>query len=221
MTGFDKIEFNLWGLELQEPMALITNWLIAFFCFYAFSQIKKSEKPSVNAFRSFYLVLGISMILGGLGHLLFKYFGFYGKYPSWILGTLAGYYVARGLLYYWERNKSYPFFKYFLIFKSSALLLATLISLKFVFIAIDVSITYIVYAGYIAYRLWTKDRIEMKFFVYGVLVLFPSLIIYALKIDLHRYFNREDLSHVFMLACIMLFYTGIRRISLKYVKSGN
>lgn len=221
MTGFNKIEFNLGGLELQEPMALITNWLIAFFCFYAFSQIKKSEKPSVNAFRSFYLVLGVSMIFGGLGHLFFKYLGFYGKYPSWILGTLAGYYVARGLLYYWERNKSYPFFKYFLIFKSSALLLATLISLKFLFIAIDVSITYIVYAGYIAYRLWTKDRIEMKFFVYGVLVLFPSLIIYALKIDLHRYFNREDLSHVFMLACIMFFYTGIRRISLKYVKSGN
>ena len=158
------------------------------------------------------------MILGGLGHLLFQYFGMYGKIPAWILGTLAGYYIGKGVLYYWRDHPSYRFLNVFLVVKSIVLLVLSLVLLKFIFVAIDVIITYILYSGYIAFRLWMKDKIEMKFVVYGILILFPSMFIFLLNINIHRYLNRDDLSHVLMLFCIIFFYNGVKRLNLKYSK---
>ncbi|MCE3296966.1 MAG: hypothetical protein K0R65_2680 [Crocinitomicaceae bacterium] len=218
MNDFEIIHFSLWGLKLQEPMALLTNWLIAFFCFFALLRIKWSNAYPVKYFRMFYLVLGISMIFGGLGHLLFQYFGLYGKIPSWILGTLAGYYIGKGVLYYWKDHPSYRFFNIFLVVKSIVLLILSLVFLKFIYVAVDVIITYIMYSGYIAFRLWMKNKIEMRFFVYGIIILFPSMFIFLMNINLHRYLNRDDLSHVLMLACIILFYEGVKRLNMKYSK---
>lgn len=218
MNDFEIIQFSIWGLKLQEPMALITNWLIAAFCFFALFRLKWSDSYPVKYFRLFYLVLGISMILGGLGHLLFQYLGVYGKIPSWILGTLAGYYIGKGVLFYWRGHQSYAFLNAFLILKSIVLLALSLIFLKFIFVAIDVIITYILYSGYIALRLWMNDKIEMKFFVYGIIILFPSMFVFLMNINLHRFLNRDDLSHVLMLGCIILFYVGVKRLNMKYAK---
>ncbi len=218
MTDFEIIHFSIGGLKLQEPMALVTNWLVAFFCFFVLIRTKWSASAPVKSFRMFYLILGVSMILGGLGHLLFQYFGMYGKIPAWILGTLAGYYIGKGVLYYWRDHPSYRFLNVFLVVKSIVLLVLSLVLLKFIFVAIDVIITYILYSGYIAFRLWMKDKIEMKFFVYGILILFPSMFIFLLNINIHRYLNRDDLSHVLMLFCIIFFYNGVKRLNLKYSK---
>lgn len=194
---------------------MITNWMIAFFCFFAFFRIKWSRSYPLRAFRLFYLVLGISMIFGGLGHLLYQYSGVYGKIPSWILGTLAGYYIGKGILYYWRRRPSYRFLNIFLIVKSITLLVLSLVFLKFIFVAVDVIITYILYPGYIAFRLWMRNKSEMKFFVYGVIILFPSMFIFLMNVNLHRFLNRDDLSHVLMLFCIMFFYEGIKRLNMR------
>lgn len=218
MKGFEIIKFSFAGLTLQEPMALITNWLIALFCFYVVFRIRWSESYSSQTFRKFYLVLGTSMIFGGLGHVLFDYFGFWGKYPSWILGTLSGFYLGKGVLHYWKDHKSYHFFNYLLIIKSIILLVLTLVTFKFIYLTIDITLTYLLYSGYMALSLWKKDKNEMKYFVYGVIILFPSLFIYLFKVDLHRFLNREDLSHVFMLACIVFFYFGVKKINLNYAK---
>lgn len=218
MNNFEIIHFSIGGLKLQEPMSLITNWLIAFFCFYAVLKIKWSDSYSVKAFRRFYLILGISMIFGGLGHVCFEYFGIYGKFPAWILGTLAGYFMGKGVLFYWKEHSSYKILNIFLLVKSIVLLALSLISLKFIFIAVDIMITYLMYAGFISFRLWMKEKIEMKFFVYGIIILFPSLFVFLMNINLHRYLNRDDLSHILMLACIIFFYCGVKRINLNYAK---
>lgn len=216
MNNFEIIEFSIGNLKLQEPIALITNWLIALFCFFVLMKVKWSDAYPIRSFRLFYAVLGISMIFGGLGHLFFQYFGLYGKIPSWGLGILAGYYMGKGVLYYWKKHQSYRFFSFFLIFKSLTLFILSVIFLKFIFVAVDMIFTYILYSGYIAYRLWKKDKIEMKFFVYGVIILFPSLFIFLMNINLHLYFNRDDFSHLLMLGCIMFFYKGVKSLNIKY-----
>ena len=218
MNDFEIIKFSFAGLTLQEPMALITNWLVAVFCFFVVLKIKWSNSESVRSFRLFYLILGISMVFGGLGHLFFQYLGMYGKFPSWILGTVAGFYIGKGVLVYWKEHKSYSFFKFFLISKALILLSLSLIFQKFIFVAIDVILTYIIYSGYISYRLWMKDKVEMKFFVYGIIILFPSMFIFLMNINLHRFLNRDDLSHILMLFCIIFFYSGIKRINNNYSK---
>jgi hypothetical protein len=213
---FEVIEFKIGSLTLQEPMALITNWLIAAFCFYTVLNIKWTGTYSVKSFRLFYLYLGISTFFGGLGHLFFQYTGIFGKYPSWILAVVAGYYIGRGVLYYWRDRKSYNYFNYFLLIKSVTLLLFSLLTQKFVFVAIDSILTYILYAGYLSLRLWLHKKDEMQYFFYGMLILFPSAFIFLMNINIHRYLNRDDLSHILILGCIISFYIAVKRINQGY-----
>lgn len=208
---FEIIDFSFAGLSLQEPMALVTNWMITSFCIFAYLNIPWSSVYPSNKFKLFYLFLAISTFTGALGHAFFQYTGIYGKFPSWIFVILAGYQIGKGILYYWKDRKSYPFLNTFLWIKSSVLLLSSLLSLNFVFIAIDSILTYLTYGGYVCWKLVQNGREEMKYFVYGILALLPSAFIFLMNLNFHRYLNRDDLSHLLILSCIIFFYLGVKK----------
>ena len=210
MHNFEIIHFSWFGLDLQEPMALILNWLVTAFSLFAFWSLKRQSAGNLSYFSKFYLTLGISTFFGGLGHLFFQYTGFYGKFPSWITAVLAGYYAARGVLEVYGHRKGYQFLSVFLLIKSVVLICLSLISLKFVFVAIDAILTYLIYCGYLAWKLWKDEVNAMRFLVFGVAVLIPSAFIFLFNFNIHRYLNRDDLSHLLMLACIIFFYQGMK-----------
>ncbi|MBI3240546.1 MAG: hypothetical protein HYZ43_17160 [Flavobacteriia bacterium] len=96
------------------------------------------------------------------------------------------------------------------IAKSAILLVLALITQKFVFVAIDAIITYIAYTGVFAQLLAKRGLGEMKFMVIGVAVLIPSAFIFLLKLNPHRWMNKDDVSHILMLFCIYCFYLGMK-----------
>ncbi len=208
--GFEVIYFDWLGLRLQEPMALITNWLMALFSFYAYGHLNKGESAFQTAWKSFYLMLGISTTFGGLGHLFFQYSSFYGKFPSWIFGILAGVYASFGMISTIENEKRRNLLRKLVVIKSSVLLLTALLTVKFLFVAIDTTLTYILFCGFLAYRLHKKDWEGVQYFYLGVLALLPSAFIFGLKVNLSLWLNKDDLSHLFMLACLIFFYFGVR-----------
>ncbi len=208
--GADIIEFSWFGLNLQEPMALITNWILAAFSFYAHAQLKRGVSRFQNLWKMFYLVLGISMIIGGLGHLFFQYTGIPGKFPSWTLGTLAGIYASFAMISLMNSRQTQKKMKILVLLKSAILLILAFITRKFLFVAIDTSVTYLVFCGYLAVRMHRRNWEGLKFIYLGVLVLIPSAIIFGLNISLHRWLNKDDLSHVMMLGCIIFFFLGVR-----------
>lgn len=205
------IQFEMFGLQLQEPMALITNWMIASFAFYAFFNLKRNVSPFHDYWKTFYLVLGISMIFGGLGHLLFQYSGIPGKFPSWSLGVLAGIYSSFAMISVWPNKKQQKILKRFVLLKSIVLLSLAIATKKFLFVAIDTSLAYLIFCGFVAFKLFKKNYAGMKYISIGVLVLLPSALIYGLEINIHRYLNKEDFSHLFMIGCITLFYLGVKK----------
>ena len=42
----------------------------------------------------------------------------------------------------------------------------------------------------------------------GVLVCIPSVFIFLLKLNPHKWLNKDDLSHLLMLLCLIFFYLG-------------
>jgi cytochrome c biogenesis protein CcdA len=208
--GYEIIEFNWLGLRLQEPMALITNWLLAIFSFYAYFQLKKGVSQFQDLWRSFYLVLGISMIFGGLGHIFYQYTSIPGKFPSWTLGVLAGVYVSFAMITLIEKKETRIRIRQLVLVKSFILLSLAILTRKFLFVAIDTGFTYLVFCGYLAFQLHKKNWEGVKLIAIGVLVLLPSAFIFGLKINLHTWLNKDDLSHMFMLGCIICFYLGVR-----------
>lgn len=205
----DPIKFDWLGLHLQEPMAILMNCLIALFCFYAYFRLRKWDNEANYWWRLFYLVFGISTFFGALGHAFFLYFDVYGKFPCWILGCLANVCAARGMLAF--KPFVHPTKTAVLVIwlKSALLLILALVTKKFVFVSIDAIVTYLAYTGVFAYLLMKRGIPEMKLMVTGVLILLPSAFIFLLKINVHRWLNKDDLSHVLMLICIYCFYRGI------------
>lgn len=222
LCDVEVIKFEWLGLHLQEPMALIMNWLISAFCFFAYFKLRKFVSEANYYWRLFYLSFGISTFFGGLGHIFFEYLGIFGKYPSWTFGTLSNCFAALGMLNF--KNFSFPknYANWIVWVKGAVMLALALITQKFVFVAVDAIITYIGYTGiYAFFMLKTRNAQFLKQMVIAVLILLPSAFIFLLKINVNRWLNKDDLSHILMLVCIYYFYLGLKEWGQKrhvYVK---
>lgn len=204
----ELIEFDLAGLTLQEPMALITNWMMSVFCLYAYFKLRNTTEIDAVWWKRFFLVFTISTFFGGIGHLFFKYFGIPGKFPNWITGIMSGYFAGKGMLVHFAEDRNRRWLDLFLPVKAIVLLGLALSLQKFIFIAVDAIITYIIYCGGIGWILYKRGFTEMKFMTYGVLICLPSVFIFLLKLNVHRWLNKDDLSHLLMLSCLICFYIG-------------
>jgi hypothetical protein len=204
----ELIEFQFYGWHLQEPMALITNWMMCAFCFFAYIQLQKANFSGLIWWKRFFWFFAISTFFGGTGHLFFQYNGIVGKFPNWITGILSGYCAGKAMLWHLQEGISKKRLNQFLSIKAVVLLSFALALKLFIFIAIDAIITYIVYCGIVGYLLCKKGRPEMRYFPYGVLVALPSAFIFLLKFNPHRWLNKDDLSHLLMLGCLIYFYVG-------------
>lgn len=212
----EKLPFSMFGLCLQEPMALITNWLIAATAFYLFSRMKIVENAFQYHWKKFYLFFGISTFFGGLGHLLFNYFDVFGKYPCWAFGILSAFHAGKAMIsIHILRRAIQRRLTYFLIFKGVLLGVSAILMQSFLFIMIDATITYLFFCLGLGIYYWRKGVPSFKYTVYAVLILFPSIFIFTLQFNPHLWFNKDDLSHILMVTTIIFFYFGV----IKYNES--
>ena len=208
MHDFKIIHFTLAGLQLQEPSTFITDIILSFGCFILCFKIHKLKKVDNVLFFRFFLFLGISTFLGAFGHMLFQYGGKIGKFPSWFFASVATFFfcnaVIEDLPSFFDRR-----WKWLIWCKGFLLLGLSLVFSKFIFIAIDSILSYLVFGGALAVMLWKESREHMKFIVYGTIVLIPSAFVFILDVNLHSLFNRDDLSHFIILATVILYYKGV------------
>lgn len=220
MGDFEIIHFRMFGLDLREPMALITNWMISAFCFFAYFRLWTRDEEEVTWWRRFFLILGISTFLGGLGHLFYEYFDKPGKFPNWITGIWAGYFAGNAMLVRLRRERARKALQIVLVIKAAVFLVLALINRNFIFIAVDAIVTYLFFCGIIGLILYLRGFSEMRFMVLGVLVCLPSAFIFLLKVNPHKWLNKDDLSHLLMLGCTICFYLGAKRIGNKLSVTG-
>ena len=209
------IKFELYGLTLQEPMSIITNWSMGIFCLYAVFMIRKGNNVDLIWWKRFFILFSIAAFLGAPGHLFFHYLGVPGKFPNWIFTILSGFCAGFGMLAYYPNEFQKKKLGIFILVKGVMLLLLAIIFRNFLFIAIDSILTYVIFCGLIARKIYNLGRTEMRFMYYGVLFCAPSVVIFFFKINLHRFLNKDDLSHLLMLGCLMFFYKSIKERLLK------
>jgi len=159
----------------------------------------------------FYLLLGISSFLGALGHTLFMYFNMYGKMPSWVLACAANVCAGFGMLKYDQEISVRNPLVHLTWIKSAGLLIASLVIQKFVFVAVDAIVSYILFTGIYALKLKKNGIESMKFMALGVLVMLPSAFVFLFKWSPFRWLNKDDISHLLILAGIFCFYLALKK----------
>lgn len=226
MIGQDypKIEWQFAGLDLLEPNAMIGD-LILFSTALVLAAKIKINYPQNDFYTNwirFYRVFGWSFLFGGFGHLFYNYLGLWGKYPSWLLGMVATYFLTKGMLSLWPNIQQKAIFK-----KMALVLLGIgLLSELLVFIWVDMTIDQskgliipsvisgiglifsLVFVGIRYQRLYHSGY---QYLWMAAALLFPSSIILSQKINLHQWFDRNDFSHVLLLLSLILYFVALQK----------
>lgn len=208
MHDFKIIHFTLAGLRLQEPSTFISDIILATCCFILGFKTYKLNNIENTQFFKFFLFLGVSTFFGAFGHVFFYYGGNVGKFPSWFFAALSTFFFCNAIiedtpLFFSKKWKSFVWIKVVFVFLSS------FIFSKFIFVAIDSILSYLIFGGALSYMLWNAKRLHMKYIFYGTLVLIPSAFVFILDVNLHTLFNRDDLSHLIIVMTILLYYKAI------------
>jgi hypothetical protein len=220
---FQKLTFEPFGLDLVEPNALIGDTLIALISWYfAYRVSKLQPTPFFKNWKWFFLVFGVSFLFGGLGHSCFNYWGVPGKYPAWLLGICAPYFVEQAMLSIYDNLK----WRKILIRISQIKLVLALggTIAVFAFVDLDVdpgkglrtstantAIGLLFALGYLGIRYSKQFTSSFHYFWISVLILLPTAFLQSMKINISPYFDRNDASHVFLILGLILYYIGVRK----------
>lgn len=226
-ADFQKIQWNMGGLELLEPNAFIGDTLILGVSLYCYLNIRKTTIFH-QFWANFYLLFGISFLLGGFGHLLFNYCGLWGKAPSWLFGIVATYYVEQAMLSLWQNTQEKKALMRASKVKMGLFLIVEIVILANVTPNQDPAIGLLIPTvnsilgmgatlGYLGYYYQKKWDINFRYFWIGSLALLPNAAVQGLKINLHPWFDRNDLSHVLLIIGVSIYFVGVRRL---YVVTG-
>lgn len=223
---FPKIEWDFAGLALLEPNAMIGDLVLFTTSLLIATQIRKINhtRPFYQHWRLFFLWFGWSFLMGGFGHLFYNYFALWGKYPSWIMGMIATFWLTKGMLSLWPNEVQKQ-----VATKAAAGLLTLGILIEcIVFLKVDLTIdqskglfvpTLVSGIGLIfslvVLGLYYQKTINTNFkiFWFAALILLPNAFIQSQKINLYQWFDRNDFSHVLLLASLILYFTAIKAIA--------
>lgn len=220
---FEKIKLHLFGLDLLEPNAFIGDVVIlavALFCANKTNQLKSHGMFFVY-WRWFFLVFGFGFIFGGLGHLFYNYTGVPGKYLSWYSGIVSSYLIEMAFV------SVFPYQNWIQKLKVIALvkMIAVFVIASYVFYTTDLTVDHkkglmvpttnsIVGMGLTLGVLgfYYSKKIDKSFLIFfiSIFILVPSAIFQSLKINFHQWFDRNDVSHVLIIASAIMYFMGIK-----------
>jgi len=222
---FPKLEWSFMDYIILEPNALVTDTIMALVSLYLAYLLynKRLNTTFSNRWLYFFIVFGISSFLGGLGHALFYYFGAMGKMPNWITGIVAIYIIEYAMSaeivsdVFRKKYEKFIFWKMILVFAIffwvvSSQAIDEKPELGFLPIAIHTIVGVFTSAGIIGYSLSkTKDEL-FKYFYWGVAIILPSAFFFLMKINPVNWFDKNDMSHLFITAGIIFFYLGASKV---------
>jgi hypothetical protein len=226
-TKFMQPSIEVLNIRIDEPVTTITDLLLVAICIYAFIVLRKSCKSGIYTryFRSYFLVLGLGALTGGLlGHAFQYMLSEKWKLLSWIL-TLGSVVlmvqalleVARPLL----SRRSIRLISGLNYIVAIPVLIITIGSLDFSPVKFYAIFGLVGLAGSLSFYIYhrTGNR-GVLVLMGGVGIGFISAIIYSLEWGFSAWFNHRDLGHIILCFGAYYIYRGAERIINSVVSPG-
>lgn len=226
-SDYPKIEWEFLGLDLVEPNAFIGDTLIFIVALIYFAKVKRilPKTPFLDHWSSFYLIFGIGFFAGGLGHLFFNYWGVPGKYVSYFFGILSPYFIEQAMISIYPKKTTQKTLDWL---SKGKLIVATLgqlymisytdiaakIELGMIFPTLTSAIGLILSLGVLGAIYQKKIHPSFKYMWMASVILLPSALFQVFKISPMQWFDRNDVSHLFLLIGMVYYYKCIKRYSI-------
>ena len=227
-TDYPKIEFTIGNLTLLEPNAFIGDMIL---CAIALVFAKKIARfpiqtPFFIYWQAFFYVFAIGFFAGGLGHLLFHYWGIPGKFASWYFGILSTTCIELAMVSVHPNDQLRKPLKTAVIVQLIVALLVHSGILMFANLNLDptkgmliptahATIGLGIMLGFLGYFYHKKIDASFRFLWISSLVLVPATVIQAQKINFAQWFDRNDLSHLLLVFSLFLYYQTVKEFQEK------
>jgi len=224
-TSLVNTSVNLFGIRIDEPVATLTDVIVASVCFYAFYHLHRKHLPgrSQMYFKYYFLLMGVATFLGGvIGHGFLYGLSFGWKLPGWITSMVSVAMVERSAIAH-ARPLIKPglskFFLYFNLVELLTIMTITMTTLNFKWVEVHsgYGLLVIVSAFHLYTYLKTKDK--------GSLTILKAVAItcigsgfFIFRISFSKWFNYIDISHVFLAIAAYVFYLGALRLEKRNAK---
>jgi len=222
-TDFDKIEFQMFGLNLAEPNAFIGDFILGFFSIYLAIKINRlnSEMPFFKNWKLFFVTLGTGFFLGGIGHSMFLYFGVYGKYSGWLLSIISVTYLEAAILSihpYTEKGKLLLVISKIKMFVAIILEIGVLVFVNLTndpqlglwVPLINSGIGFIFCLGYISHKYQKIITNSFRSLKIVLVLMFPAAIIQYFKISIYPWLDRNDIGHFLLAITFFMYWKAIK-----------
>ena len=208
----------MFGLNLVEPNAFIGDFILGVIAFYLIIKIHRlnSSMPFFKNWKLFFVTLGTSFFLGGIGHSMFLYFGIYGKYSGWLLSIISVSYLEAAIFSIHPNSEKG---KLLLVVSKIKTFIAISIEIGiFVFVnltsdpqlglwvpLINSGIGFIFCLGYLSHKYQKSITNSFRNLKIALALMVPAAIIQHLKISIYPWLDRNDIGH-FLLAITFFMY---------------
>ena len=220
---FDKMEFSMFGLDLLEPNALISDSLITIVAlFFAYKVSKKFpvDQPFYYYWKWLFILQGVSFFLGGMGHVLYNYTGIWGKYFPLAIAVSFIMAIEHATICLLPEEKRKIYFnlskiKAFLAIAALTILMFTIdvennLATLLLVPSTNTAVGYILTLGVIGFIYARKKSRSLYLLPLSVLTLVPAAIFQAKKISFHPWFDRNDFSHLLIISTFFMYYFAIK-----------
>ena len=221
---FVKTSIDIFGLEVLEPVTVVTDLLVSGVCLYAFYKIKtvKSSLPSLQLLKYYFLLLAISTAYGGIiGHALQNVLGFGWKVPGWIISMISIALIERAAILHAQpilRPRLGRFFAILNIIELITLISIVTITLNFFFVEAHAAYGLLVIVSSFEFFIYQKTKNEgSRLLLIAIAISALAATVHLTKFTVHVWFNHLDLSHVFMAVAAYVFYLGAIKIKGTYM----
>ena len=242
--NYQQPSIYLFDIRIDEPVVTLTDLLLAFVCLYAYRRLKKqdSQNQAFIQIRMFFLLIGLSTILGGIfGHGFLYYFNqtwqhpdwlqnfidsipfliafkpfYFFRLPGWLLGIFAIYMFEQGMVH-WFSNQLKPRTTRFLLSLNivEVILVTSFVLLTFNFLYVVLHIIYgllLVVCTLHIYLFFKYKYASSLYMIGAVLAMIVAGIVHATKLGLSEWFTHHDVNHTIMALSIFIFLLGVEKL---------
>jgi hypothetical protein len=221
---FEKIEWDFMGLHLLEPNAMIGDIIIFTVAISLAIQVHKNTKKNIffSLWKWFFVIFGCGFLMGGFGHLFYNYWGLNGKYFSWYSGMFAALLIELAMISIypkveWRKKlQGIAYGKLVLSIAIATYIYATVDLVEdpskgLIVPTLNSVVGLGLALGLLGYYYQRKLDSSFRFLWISTLILIPSAVIQSMKINVHQWFDRNDISHVLLITSIVFYYTAVKK----------
>jgi len=198
----------------MEPIGFLFNWVISIQCFFyaarVWNPISSDSNKAARSWVLFFILFGGSTFFGGLSHLLFHYFTILGKIPGWSLAILSMTFLEIAVLQQGGKSK----FQALIWFQTAVVFIFLIMDFQFLWVSVQTVFGLLLVLGTVSISEIRRGQNAWKGYLLGIGWILASLPFVIFKIDLSIWFNRHDVSHIFMILCLHQLFQTTKAISL-------